>query len=74
MVSDDAASQRTGIASMNNSTSASQHWARSHFLRTTITSYLNEDLNLTKKEDITESLEASSINKDDLAMKEKNLL
>ena len=33
------------------------------FSRTTIISYLNEDLNLTKKEDITESLKASNTNK-----------
>ena len=69
-VNADASSQRTGIASMTNSISAHQHWAESHFLRTTIISYLNEDLNLTKNEEITESLKASNINKDNLAMKE----
>ena len=39
-------------------------------MRTIVISYLYEDLNLTKKEDITESLEASNINKDNLAVKE----
>ena len=58
-VNADAASQRTGIASMTNSIPAHQRWAESHFLRTTIISYLNKDLNLTKKEDIMESLKAS---------------
>ena len=60
-VNDDAASQRTGIAFITNSILARQRWAESHFLRTTIISYLNEDLNLTEKEDITESLKASNI-------------
>ena len=55
---------------MSNSILARQCLAESHFLRTTIISYLNEDLNLTKKEGITESLKASNINKDKLAMKE----
>ena len=66
----DAASQRTGIASMTNSISARQRWAKSHFLRTTIISYLNEGLNLTEKEDITEGLKASNINKNNLVVKE----
>ena len=39
-------------------------------MRTAVTSYLYEDLNLTKKEAITESLKASNINKDNLAVKE----
>ena len=48
-VNADAASQRTGTASITNSISACQRWAESHFLRTTAISYLYEDLNLTKK-------------------------
>ena len=55
---------------MNNSISGRQRWAESHFLRATIISYLNEDLNLTKKEDITESLKALNICSDNLAVKE----
>ena len=55
---------------MINSIPARQHWAEAHFLRATVISYLYEDLNLTKKEDITESLKASNINKDNLAVKE----
>ena len=39
-------------------------------MRTIVISYLYEDLNLTKKEDITESLEASNISKYNLAVKE----
>ena len=39
-------------------------------MRTTVISYLCKDLNLTKKEDITESLKASNINKDNLPVKE----
>ena len=69
-VNTDAASQGTGTGSMTNSISARQRWAESHFSRTTIISYLNEDLNLMKKEDITESLKASNINKYKLAVKE----
>ena len=53
------ASPGTGIASMTNPISARQLWAESHFLGKTIISYLNEDLNLTKKEDIIESLKVS---------------
>ena len=48
-VNADAASQRTGFASMTNSISARQCWAESHFLRKRIISYLYEDLNLAKK-------------------------
>ena len=48
-VNANAASQRTGIASMTNSISARHRWAESHFLRTTVLSYLYENLNLTKK-------------------------
>ena len=42
-------SQSTGIAFMTSLISARQRWAESHFLRTTIISYLNENLNLNKK-------------------------
>ena len=69
-VNADAASQRTDIASLTNSISSRQRWAESHYLGTTITSNLNEDLNLTKKEGITKSLKTSNINKDNLAVKE----
>ena len=62
----DATSQGTGIASMTNLISARQ----SHILKATIISYLYEDLNLTKNEDITESLKVSNINKDNLTVKE----
>ena len=55
---------------MTNSISARQHWTESNFLRTAIISYLNEDLNLTKKEDINENLKTSNISKDNLAIKE----
>ena len=48
-VNADAASQRTDIASLTNSISSRQRWAESHYLRATIISYLDEDLNLTKK-------------------------
>ena len=68
-VNTDAASLRAGIAPMTNSISARLRWAESHFLRTSI-SYLNENLNLTKKQDITESLKASNQNKNNFAMKE----
>ena len=66
----DAASQGTGIASMTNSISACQCWTESHLLRATMISYLNEDLNITKREDITETLKASNANKDNLTVKE----
>ena len=66
----DAASQGTGITSMTNSISACQRWTEPHLLRATMISYLNEDLNITKREDITETLKASNANKDNLAVKE----
>ena len=69
-VNADADSQVTGFASMTNSISACRHWAESHFLRTAIISYLYEDLNLTKKEDIIKSLETSNMNKDNLVARE----
>ena len=65
-----AASHRTGIASMTNSILARQRCAESHFLRTTTIWYLNEDLNLKKREGITESRKARNINKDNFAVKE----
>ena len=65
-----AASKRTGIASMTNSISARQGWTESHFLRTTIILHLNEDLSLTKKGDISESLQVSNINEYNLVVKE----
>ena len=55
---------------MTNSISACQRYAESHFLRTTIISYPNEDLNLMKKKAITGSLKVSNINNDKLAVKE----
>ena len=60
-VNTDAASERAGITSMANSILASQCCTESHFLRTTTISYLNEDLNLTRMEDITERLKAKNI-------------
>ena len=47
----DAASQRTGIASLTNSISARQRWAESHFLRSSVISHVFEDLQMSKKED-----------------------
>ena len=55
---------------MTNSISACQCWTEPHLLRATMISYLNEDLNIIKKEDITETLKASNANKDNLAVKE----
>ena len=55
-VNAETTSQIIGISSMTISISARKRWVESHFSRRTIIEYLNEDINLTKKEDITESL------------------
>ena len=60
----DAANQRTGIASLTNSISARQRWAESHFMRTSVLSQVFEDLNMSKKEDVTASLKPERVTKD----------
>ena len=60
----DAASQRTGISAMTNSIGARQRWAQSHFLRIEIISRINEELGLTRKEDVSADLKRNQIKKD----------
>jgi hypothetical protein len=64
----DAANQRTGIASLTNSISARQRWAESHFLRSSVISHIFRELNMSKKEDITESLKPHRVRKDNAAV------
>jgi hypothetical protein len=64
----DAASQRTGIASLTNSISARQRWAESHFLRSSVISQVFEDLNMSKREDVSASLKPHRIKKDNGAV------
>ena len=52
----DAASQKSGITSLTNSIGARQRWARSHFLRTKIISYVFEKVGMSEKEDVTQDL------------------
>ena len=56
MINANAASQKTGITSLNNSIGARQRWARSHFLRTKIISDVCDKVGTSKKEDITQEL------------------
>ena len=65
----DAASQRTGISAMTNSIGARQRWAQSHFLRIDIISKINEDLGLTRKEDVSADLKKNQIKKDHTNLK-----
>ena len=60
----DAASQKVGITNLTNSISARQKWADSHYIRTEIISNLNDDLNLSSKDDISKELKQSRIEKD----------
>ena len=57
----DAASQKKGISAITNSTSARQRWAESHYIRISIVSHLFEELNLTKKEDVSRDLKSNRI-------------
>ena len=50
----DVASQHLGISTFTDSISARQHWADSHFLRTSILSNLFNQIGLTKKDDVSE--------------------
>ncbi|XP_057306368.1 uncharacterized protein LOC130644684 [Hydractinia symbiolongicarpus] len=55
----DAACQRKGISALTNSISARQRWAQSHSIRTSIVSYVFENLGMTKQEDVSQDLKAS---------------
>ena len=52
----DAASQKTGINSLTNSIAARERWARSHFLRNKIISYVFDKVGMSKKEAVTQDL------------------
>ena len=56
-VNADAECQRRGIIALTYSISARQRWAQNHSLRTTIISTVLEELNLLKKEDVSEDLD-----------------
>ena len=59
----DAASQKSGIISLTNSIGARQRWARSHFLRTKIISYVFEKVGMSEKEDVTQDLRPDQMKK-----------
>ena len=60
-VNADVACQRRGIIALTNSISARQRWAQNHSLRTTIISTVFEELNLSKKEDVSEDIKPHRI-------------
>ena len=59
----DAARTLTGITHLTNSISARQRWCKSHSIRSTIISYVLEETELTKTEDITADLEKNRLKK-----------
>ena len=62
-INPDAVSQKTGIPSLANSIGARQRWARSHFLRTKIISYVFHKVGMSKKEGVTRDLRHNQIKK-----------
>ena len=50
----EVASHRLGILSITNSISARQHWAESHYLRTSIAYALLKHLGMTEKDDVSQ--------------------
>ena len=67
-INDDAASQRSGISSITNSISARQCWADTHYLRTSVISIIQEQLGMSKKEDISYHLRDSKIKSDNAGL------
>lgn len=65
----DAGRRLTGITQFTNSYSARERWARSHGLRTTITSHLLEKIGLKKSEDPKADLQPHQIKKDSSQLK-----
>ena len=61
-INSDAARQRTGISGMTNSNSARQTWAQSHSIRVGVISNVFEEIDLTRKENVTEELPSHRIN------------
>ena len=61
IINADATSQRTGISVVTNSISARQRWPESHCIRLSVISHLFEELNFTKKEDISRDLKPNTI-------------
>ena len=55
--------QKTGITSLSNSIGARQRWARSHFLRTKIISYVFDKVGMSKKEDVAQDLRPNQMQK-----------
>lgn len=60
----DAARRLTGITQFTNSYSARERWARSHDLRSTVTSHVLEKIGLKKNEDVKSDLQPHQITKD----------
>ena len=71
----DAASQRTGIASITKSISARQRWAESHSVRTSIISTLFDQLGMSKQDDSSRDLKPNQMRKNasDMSMITSNI-
>lgn len=59
----DASKRLTGVIHFTNSISARQRWAKSHSLRSTIISHVLENISLKSRQDISNELEKSKIEK-----------
>lgn len=59
----DASKRLTGVINFTNSISARQRWAKSHSLRSTIISHVLENIGLKSRQDISNELEKSKIEK-----------
>ncbi|KAE9521357.1 hypothetical protein AGLY_018237 [Aphis glycines] len=59
----DASKRLTGVIHFTNSISARQRWAKSHSLRSTIISHVLENIGLKSRQDISNELEKSKIEK-----------
>ena len=59
----DALSQKTSITSLTNCMGTRQRWARSHFLRSKVISYIFDKVGMSKKEDVTQNVRPNQIKK-----------
>lgn len=66
----DAAKRSTGIACMKNSISARQRWSKSHALRTEIISHVLAEVLMKKREEFTNDLRKSKIEKSQLQIQQ----
>ena len=62
-INGDVVAQRIWISAITNSVSARQRWTESHYIRLSVISHLFEELNMTKKEDVSRDLKPNKIKK-----------